>query len=82
MINQNIIKLILVISLVSGFFYTSAKLLSLRTQQLKNEAVNGCMVASGIYEYTDVTKGIKTTAPQKETYKICLIDKGYSSIWE
>lgn len=76
------IKTILIIVAVAicGFFaldYSHQK-----QQQLKNEAVDKCLVASGIYEYTDKDKGIKTTAPQKEYYKVCMADKGYSTIWE
>ena len=79
--NNNLVKLVLVLVIITGIGYVSNQFLSLKSQQLKNEAVASCLVASGSYEYSDTTKGIKTTAPQKEYYKVCLTDKGYTTIW-
>lgn len=51
---------------------------SIRQLEVKNDIVNTCMQNSGVYEYTDAAKGVRSTAPQSEVYKNCLKDKGYS----
>jgi hypothetical protein len=79
---NTIIKITSVVVLAIAIFYGIFQYSTLMQQQLKNEAVNGCLTASGSYEYTDSEKGVKTTAPQKEVYKVCLIDKGYTTIWQ
>lgn len=74
------------IALVSAacllILFISLRLITLKNQQLKEEAVDNCLRLSGLYEYTDPKKQIHTTAPQKEYYRICLTDKGYSSTWK
>ena len=62
--------------IIAGLF------LFLKNQQIKNEAIDGCFKSSGVYEYTRSSEGVRTTAPLKEFYQICLQDKGYSTTWK
>jgi hypothetical protein len=76
---SSILKTILVIAGICLFFIS---FVSLKKQQLKNEAVSECLKYSGTYEFNDIANNIKSIAPQKEIYAICLTDKGYSSTWK
>ena len=80
--NQNYIKLTFGILLLAGILFVASQYFSLQFQLAKNEAVANCLTASGVYEYTDAAKGVRTTAPQKEYYQVCMTDKGYTTIWD
>lgn len=80
--NTFLLKTGLALLTIIGLGVLTFQFLDLRTQQVKNEAVADCLKASGIYEYTNTTAGVKTTAPQKEYYRICITDKGYQTAWE
>lgn len=73
-----LVSIIIAITVSSNF----SQYLSTRTQQLRNDAVNGCMQVSGVYEYTNPKDGVKSATPQKEIYNICMTDKGYASSWK
>ncbi len=73
--NNSIVKLVLGLIIITGVFYLS-------NLTIKNNAIDGCFKTSGIYEYTNPIENVKTSAPQKEIYLICMADKGYKSTWK
>ena len=79
--NNEYLKPALYLLLIAGLTYITAQYFRLQAQSLKNEAISSCLLASGTFEFTDTQKGVKTTAPQKEFYKVCMADKGYSTSW-
>ena len=76
---SSILKVILI---VAGIYLTNTSFVTLKKQQLKDQAVSECLKYSGSYEFNDTAKNIKSIAPQKEIYNICMADKGYSSSWK
>ena len=75
---SSILKVILV---VAGIYFCNTSFIVLKKQQLRNQAVSECLQFSGTYEFTDVGQNVKSSAPQKDIYRICLADKGYTSTW-
>jgi hypothetical protein len=61
-------------------FSISGQYFTLKKQQIKNEAINGCMQVSGYSEITSGTVG-KSSYPLKDIYTLCLQDKGYTTNW-
>lgn len=76
---SSILKTVLVFA---GLYIFFTSFVTLRAQQLKNDAVSECLKSSGTYEFNDIEKNIKSIAPQKQIYAVCMADKGYTSTWK
>ena len=78
---QDLISAVLGLVVLLSVGFVSNQYFSLRKQQLKNDAVNGCMQYSGYSELTTGTAG-KSSYPLKDIYTVCMADKGYSTLWK
>jgi len=76
MTNLNLAFKLLALILVS---YISIAGLNLYRQQLKNNAVNGCLQFAGLTETTNDTG--KYSYPNKDIYATCMKDKGFTTSW-
>ena len=67
----------LAVLILTGYFLITG--LGLYRQQLKNQAINGCLQFAGQTETTNDTG--KYSYPNKDIYTTCLRDKGYTTSW-
>ncbi|MFA6250670.1 MAG: hypothetical protein WC686_04180 [Candidatus Shapirobacteria bacterium] len=75
-------KKYILISLAAIAVLMAVVYLTLQYQKLRFQAVDNCLQLSGTYQYTSTNLSEKSTLPQKEVYKACLLDKGITSSWK
>jgi len=82
-INNITIAFKLAVLLLAGYLLVTGlnHFVSLRNQQLKNDAVNGCMQVSGHTETSSADSSNKYFYPLKDIYTVCMRDKGYTTSW-